>query len=122
MSHNKQIIEKYLDGFRKTDHAQILSCVTDDVEWVIPGMFLIRGKEAFDKEIENEAFTGSPMIDAHRLIEENDVVVALGHVRCQRVSGGFLDLDFCDVFEMRGGLIKKLTSYLAQVPPPASEP
>ena len=115
MTVNKQTIEKYLDGFRKTDHAQILSCLAEDVEWVIPGMFQIRGKEAFDNEIENEAFTGSPTIDAHRLIEEDDVVVARGHVRCQRVTGEFLDLDFCDVFEMKDGLIKKLTSYLAEV-------
>jgi len=121
MTHNKQTIEKYLDGFRKTDHAQILACLTDDVEWVIPGMFHIRGKEAFDKEIENEAFTGSPTIDAHRLIEEDNIVVALGHVRCQRVTGEFLDLDFCDIFEMDGGKIKKLTSYLAPVAGSGSE-
>ena len=37
MSQNKQTIERYLDGFRRSDHAQILDCLTEDVQWVIPG-------------------------------------------------------------------------------------
>jgi hypothetical protein len=46
---------------------------TDDVEWDIPGMFHAVGKEAFDREIENEAFVGSPTLTITRLTEENDV-------------------------------------------------
>jgi uncharacterized protein len=93
----------------------VLSCLTDDVEWVIPGMFHIRGKEAFDKEIENEAFTGSPIIVVTRLTEEDDVVLAEGTVRAQRKDGGGLHLVFCDAFEMASAKIKKLTSYLMEV-------
>ncbi|MFP5246524.1 MAG: hypothetical protein ACLGH0_07495 [Thermoanaerobaculia bacterium] len=59
MTQNKRTIETYIDGFNKTDHAQILSCLTDDVVWDIPGMFHITGKEVFDREIENDAFIGS---------------------------------------------------------------
>ncbi len=55
MNENKKTVEKYLDGFNKLDHTQILSCLTEDVEWIIPGMFHIKGQEAFDKEIENDA-------------------------------------------------------------------
>jgi ketosteroid isomerase-like protein len=57
---NRQTIERYLDGFRRSDHGQILSCLTDDIEWVIPGAFHLSGKRAFDAEIENPAFAGSP--------------------------------------------------------------
>jgi hypothetical protein len=39
MTANKQTVERYMDGFRRTDRAQILSCLTDDVEWLIPGAF-----------------------------------------------------------------------------------
>ncbi|MGH8435156.1 MAG: hypothetical protein ACRERX_11890, partial [Pseudomonas sp.] len=45
-----------------SDHAQILSCLTDDVEWEMPGAFHLVGKDAFDNEIENDAFVGSPTI------------------------------------------------------------
>ena len=118
MTENKKTIERYLEGFRRSDHAMVLSCLTNDVEWVIPGMFHIRGKEAFDKEIENEAFTGSPTIVLRRLTEEDDVVFAEGTVRAQRREGGVLHLVFCDAFEMEGAKIKKLTSYLMEVQEP----
>jgi hypothetical protein len=32
MSENKKIVERYMDGFDKSDHEQILSCLTNDVE------------------------------------------------------------------------------------------
>jgi uncharacterized protein len=118
MSKNKKTVAKYMEGFRRSDHAMVLSCVTDDVEWLIPGMFHIRGKEAFDNEIENEAFTGSPTITVTRMIEESDVVVAEGTVRAQRKDGGILNAVFCDVFEMKGGKIKNLTSYLMEIKEP----
>ena len=104
-----------MEGFRRSDHAMVLSCLTDDVEWVIPGMFQIRGKDVFDKEIENEAFTGSPTIVVTRVTEENDVVLAEGSVRAERKDDGTLHAVFCDAFEMENGKIKKLTSYLMEV-------
>jgi ketosteroid isomerase-like protein len=55
MSPNKQTVQKYMDAFTRTDLAEILSCLTDDVEWLIPGAFHVKGKSAFDKEIENDA-------------------------------------------------------------------
>ena len=115
MSQNKQTVEKYMEGFRKTDHALILSCLTDDIEWLIPGMFHKEGKDAFDKEIENEAFVGSPKISVIRLTEENDVVIAEGAVRATKKDGGVLDFAFCDVFEMKDGKVKKLISYLMEI-------
>ena len=114
MTENKKMVERYMDGFRKTDHAQILSCLTDDVEWEIPGVFHARGKEAFDEQIEGEGFVGSPAITVTRLTEENGVVVAEGSVRVQRKERTFLDLAFCDVFEMQGGRIRRLVSYLME--------
>jgi ketosteroid isomerase-like protein len=99
-----------VDALNRTDHADILSCLTDDVEWVIPGMFHVKGRDAFDREIENDAFVGSPTIRVARTVEEPDVVVAEGTVRAARRDGGVLDAVFCDVFLMRDGKIRHLTS------------
>src|SRR5687767_10263408 len=115
MSANKQTVQKYMDAFSRTDHAAVLSCLTDDVEWLIPGAFHAKGKAAFDKEIENDAFVGSPTINVTRLIEENDVVAAEGTVRSARKDGGMLNAVFCDVFVMQGAKIRHLTSYLMEV-------
>lgn len=115
MSESKKTIAVYMDGFRVGDHGQILSCLTDDVEWEIPGTFHVRGKAAFDKHIEGEAFVGKPMITVTRMTEEDDVVVAEGSVRTQRKDGVILRLAFCDVFEMRNNKIRRLISYLMKV-------
>lgn len=115
MSENKKTIEKFMDGFNRSDHEQILSCLTDDIEWEMPGTFHLFGKESFDKEIENAAFIGKPTITLIRMIEENNVVVAEGKVIVKKREGGFLNAVFCDVFDMENTKIKRLTSYLNQV-------
>ena len=112
MTDNKQTIQNYIEGFINSDHEKILSCLTEDVKWEVPGMFSINGKEAFDKEIENDNFEGSPAIQIIRLIEENDIVVAEGAVQSKMKGGGMLDALFCDVFHMENGKIRQLTSYL----------
>jgi uncharacterized protein len=105
-----------MDAFNRTDHAEVLSCLTDDVEWVIPGAFHVTGKDAFDREIENDAFVGSPTITVTRMVEEDDTVVVEGSVRSARRDGGVLNAVFCDVFVMRAAKIRHLTSYLMEVP------
>jgi uncharacterized protein len=115
MSPNKATVEKYIDGFNKSDHEQILSCLTDDVEWRMPAAFRLAGKEAFDKEIENDAFTGKPLVKITRMVEENEVVVAEGTVRAAWRHGGTLNAVFCDVFEMENARIKRLTTYLVKL-------
>lgn len=115
MSRNKETVQAYMDAFARTDHAGVLACLTDDVEWVLPGAFHLTGKEAFDGEIENDAFVGSPAITVTRMAEEDDVVIAEGSVRSTRRDGGLLNLVFCDVFVMRDAKIRHLTSYLMEV-------
>ena len=115
MSLNKRTVEKYIEGFNKGDHAQILSCLTDDVEWIMPGTFHLTGKQAFDREIENEAFTGRPVVTITRMVEENNVVIAEGTVRAEWKAGGFLHAAYCDAFEMENGRIKRLISYLVDL-------
>jgi ketosteroid isomerase-like protein len=104
-----------MDGFNKSDHKQILLCLTDDVEWVMPGAFHLVGKDAFGKEIENNNFVGNPVITIKRIMEENDVVVAEGKVVVEKKEGGYLKTVFCDVFIMEDAKIKQLTSYLNEI-------
>jgi ketosteroid isomerase-like protein len=114
MTPNLKTVETYMDGFRKTDRSQILSCLTADIEWEIPGAFHVQGKEEFEKHIVDEGFVGIPAITIIRLTEGNDVVVAEGSVRTQRKDGTFLNLAFCDVFEMQDCKIRRLISYLME--------
>lgn len=109
---NLQTVERYMDAFRQTNRELILSCLTDDVEWLLPGAFHVHGKADFNAHIVDEGFTGTPDIIVTRYIESGDVIVAEGRVVALRTDGGPLHLVFCDVFDLRGGLISKLVSYL----------
>ncbi len=113
---NKQTVEKYIEGFNKTDHALTLSCLTDDVEWIMPGAFHLKGKSAFDAEIENPAFKGTPIVAISRMTEEGDVVVAEGTVESQMADGSPFSAAFCDVFEMKDAKIRRLIGYLVVTP------
>jgi uncharacterized protein len=115
MTPNKQTVQKYMEAYARTHHPDILSCLTDDVEWLVPGAFHIKGKAAFDSEIEGADFAGNPAIKVSRMTEEQDVVIAEGSVRTPRKDGSFLNLVFCDVFVMRDEKIQQLTSYLMEV-------
>lgn len=115
MSANKQVVQAYMEAFARWDHAAILALLTDDVEWIIPGAVHRTGKAGFDAEIEGPGSAGPPGITLTRLIEEGDVVVAEGAVRAPTVDG-VLRLDFCDVFELRDGKIRRLISYLMPQP------
>ena len=115
MTENQRTVDAYMEAFRRNDHTAILACLTEDVEWWVPGAFEVRGKEAFDREIEGEGFVRPPTIEVKRMLESSDVVFAEGFVRTERADGTRLNLAMCDVFEMRGGKIRRLTSYLMSV-------
>lgn len=105
MSANKETVEKYIDGFNKNDHTQILSCLTEDIVWTVFGHFRLTGKQAYDAAIENEDFSGYPALRIVRLVEENDTVMAEIHGETHRATGEQVRMAMAEVFVMRGGLI-----------------
>jgi ketosteroid isomerase-like protein len=109
---NKKVVETYMEGFRTTNHATILSCLTEDVVWEMPGFFHHTGIEAFDKEIENPNADGHPDIAITRMVEEGNIVIAEGSVKAKLKDGNTIDAVFCDVFHFRNHKISKLTTYL----------
>lgn len=117
MSTHKDVVERYFDGFRASDHGQILACLTDDVVWDMPGYTRLRGKEAFDGEIENDEFVGSPTLEVDRLVEEGDTIIATGTGESMHKSGQLQRFAFCDVFVFSGDSICRVESYLIPLKP-----
>jgi len=111
VSARKGIVEKYIEGFRRSDHAQILSCLTDDIVWALHGYKTIHGKDAFDAEIESDGFEGSPTITVDRLIEEGDSVVATGTGRVAHKDGNRREFVFSEVFTFTGDTVSRLDTY-----------
>jgi uncharacterized protein len=107
----KAVVERYIEGFRRKDHDMILSCVTDDVVWELHGYTTIKGRDAFDAEIDNDAFEGRPTLTIDRLVEEGDTVVAIGGGSATMKSGEVLRFLFSDVFTFTGDAINRLETY-----------
>jgi uncharacterized protein len=111
MSKRKSVVERYIDGFRRTDHAQILSCLTDHIVWNLHGFKTIEGKDAFDAEIEGEGFVGAPTLNLERLIEEGDTVVATGSGSVVQQGEQPQEFVFSEVFTFGGDRVSRLDTY-----------
>ena len=113
MSRNIETVHRYLDGFRKNDHAQILSCLTDDITWTVYGAFRLTGKEAYDKAIDGAPhFIDPPELDIVRLVEQGDVVMAELTGTARRAAGGEMRMSMAEVFVMRDGRIAERRAWV----------
>src|SRR6187551_1322556 len=104
MSLNIETVNRYLDGFRKNDHAQILSCLTDDIEWTVFGAFHLTGKQAYDEAIEGPGFDGPPRLHVVRMVELTG--------EATRDTGDVLRMSMAEVFVMRDGLIAERRAWV----------
>jgi ketosteroid isomerase-like protein len=105
-SPNVETVGRYLDGFRKNDHEQILSCLTDDITWTVFGAFRLVGKEAYDAAIDGAPeFIDPPELEVVRMVEQGDVVMAELIGVARRAAGGEMRMSMAEVFVMRDGLI-----------------
>lgn len=116
MSDRTDLVHRYMDGFRRSDHAAILACLTDDVVWHIPGTRDTKGKAEFDDEIENPAFEGSPELTVDRTIEAPDMVIVTGTGVGRLRDAGPFRFAYSDMFTFRGDLVAQIDSYVVPLP------
>ncbi len=109
MSSNKHLVEAHA----KAPPAKAAEFLADDVEWiewadgVPPGGARTRGKAAFvqnygDDQLRNEV---------QRFIEEGNVVVVEGVAHVAKKDGRKFDVQYCNIFELENGKIKRKSSY-----------
>jgi ketosteroid isomerase-like protein len=116
MSKNTDTVETYLDGFRTGDHAQILSCLTDDIAWTVFGAFHLTGKDAYDAAIDGgPEFVGPPRLEVVRMVEQDDVVMAELTGSATRASGEEMRMSMAEVFVMRDGLIAERRAWVVEL-------
>lgn len=120
MSAQIETVERYMEGFRRSDHAMVLACLTDDVVWHIHGHRTTRGKAEFDGEIENPSFEGSPELTVERTLEArgaggdtaSSVVIVTGTGVGHHREAGRFQFAYSDLFTFRDGLIAQVDSYV----------
>jgi ketosteroid isomerase-like protein len=115
-SRNIETVNAYLDGFRKNDHQQILSCLTEDIEWTVFGAFRLTGKEAYDKAIDGAPeFIDPPELEVVRIVEEGDVIMAELSGVAKRAAGGEPRMSMAEVFVMRDGKIAERRAWVIEL-------
>jgi ketosteroid isomerase-like protein len=124
------MVQRYTEGFRSGDLAQIVSCLTEDVVWAagrakrreksagrakrrgksLHGMKTLTGKDAFAAEVDA---AGGPTQQLYldRLIEEGDTVAVVGHGSVDMGSGEPVDFVYSEVFTFRDGLVSRLDTF-----------
>jgi ketosteroid isomerase-like protein len=113
MSRNIETVNTYLDGFSKNDHAQILSCLTDDIEWTVFGAFHLTGKRDYDKAIDGAPeFIDPPELEVVRMVEQGDIVMAELTGTAKRTAGGEMRMSMAEVFVMRDGKIAERRAWV----------
>lgn len=115
MSRNTDTVERYLDGFRRSDYEQILSCLTDDIRWTVYGAFRLSGKSAYDAAIEGPGFLGPPRLDVVRMVEQDDTVMAELTGSATRDDGSEMRMSMAEVFAMRDGLICERRAWVVEL-------
>jgi ketosteroid isomerase-like protein len=111
MSAHKDVIERYIEGFRRGDHSQVLSCLTDDVVWVLHGHLAVHGKAAFEAEIARDLFEGTPSLHVDRIVEEGDAVAVCGRGQVTRKGGEIAHFAFSELFLFAGSRICRLETW-----------
>jgi uncharacterized protein len=117
VTQQKAVVEKYTDGFRRGDLAQIVSCLTDDVVWALHGAKTLVGKDAFAAEADS-GDGPNPELTLDRLVEEGDTVAAVGHGNVS-LGGDPHPFVYSEVFTFTGGLVSRLDTFhiwLGEVP------
>jgi ketosteroid isomerase-like protein len=109
VTEQKAVVQKYTDGFRRGDLAQILSCLTDDVVWEFHGAKTLTGKEAFAAEADS---AGGPLpeLTLERLVEEGDTVAVIGHGGVS-LGGDPRAFVYSEVFTFTDGLVSRLDTF-----------
>jgi hypothetical protein len=116
---NIQVVKSAYDAFSNGDIAGVLNAVTEDVEWILPGVTEMHyagewhGKagvgEFFRLLAETEEVEA---FQPREFLAAGDTVVVLGSYRARvRATGAISDIDWVHVFNLRDGLVKKWREY-----------
>jgi ketosteroid isomerase-like protein len=117
VSPNKKPVEFYQTSLGNLDWAAVASCLTEDVERVewadgFPASGVPeRGRDTVVKGMEAPR---KFQIEAVRLTEEDNVVVAECVVRVPLEQGGQFVGACCTIYEFEDGKIKRMASFVAE--------
>ncbi len=118
MSDNAQVIADAYDAFQTGDIPSILEKVSDEVEWLSPGL-LPQGGDYSGRDGVGGFFAAigenwsELTIESYDLVADGPYVVSVGQARGKLSSGGEAAYGFSHAFTLDDGLITRFREYVA---------
>lgn len=112
------VMQRFEASYVAADVDAIVACFAPEVEWRLPTGRLLRGRgetAAFLRE--RFADPSGPRFSASSFRALGDTVVQNYRVSVPRADGSTSELDGCDVYRVRDGLITHKDAYWKQLPP-----
>jgi uncharacterized protein len=108
---NKSILEKANVAIVKRNFEGFLRFCTEDTEWTFVGERTLKGKEAVRKWM-TETYIEAPKFDVHRMVAEDDFVIAIGEITLKDDKGAATRHEYCDVWRFDDGLMAELRAFV----------
>jgi uncharacterized protein len=116
---NKQMVKSTWEAFVKGDIKTAFANMSDEVSWLIPGNLsnlsgLRKGKPAILEFARNAAktFPNGLQTQINRVYADGDVVILELTNRGKLANGKDYENEYCFVFEVEGGRIRRVREYV----------
>jgi uncharacterized protein len=108
---NKQILLDANAAIVRGDHEGFLRHCTDDTEWIFVGEQTLKGKDEVRRWMA-DSYREPPQFELHRLVAEDDYVIAIGEITLEDDAGTPAKHEYCDVWRLRDGRLAQLRAFV----------
>jgi ketosteroid isomerase-like protein len=113
MENNKDILIKANEAVAQGDNEGFLAFCTEDTKWNFIGDITLNGKDAV-RQYMVEAYLEPPKFDVANLIEEGNMVVAVGVITMKDKNGVSVESSYADVWRFENGKMAELNAYVVE--------
>jgi ketosteroid isomerase-like protein len=108
------LVRQGYEAFRAGDTQRMDQLLADDVVWHVGGRSKLSGTHTGKQEVmelfarQAQLFGGSPRIDVHDIVGNDDHVIAIGTASVDDPDGGTVEWHFANVFHVDNGQAKEV--------------
>jgi uncharacterized protein len=111
---NKSVIQAVIDAFDNNSPEDLYPLITDDFQWDMKGDQLISGKENLRKMFSMGKDIQMVSSTKDHIIIDGDTAAVDGKVDMKHPDGRIEHMNYCDIYELEGGKVKKMVTYMTK--------
>lgn len=107
----KQILEQANALITAGDYEGFMDYCTPDSHWEFVGETVLEGKTQILQYLQ-DAYLEPPKLTVEHLVEEADLLTAVGTISMTTKDGSLQTYDYCDVWRFRDGKMAELKAFV----------